>query len=62
MSRSRSNTRIPCRSNSAQAKSSPRTPNCFFDSVAAIGHLQRKHAYARANRAWPLKSVETAQL
>jgi hypothetical protein len=31
---------MPCRSNSAQARSSPRTPNRFFDSVAGIAHLR----------------------
>jgi hypothetical protein len=34
----RSSICMPCRSNSAQAKSSPRTPNCFFGSVAGMAH------------------------
>ena len=38
---------MPCRCNSAHAKSSPRIPICFFDSVAGIAHLRTEACVRR---------------
>jgi hypothetical protein len=58
----RSRTCRPCRSNSAQASSSPRTPNCCLDSAFGIARLQTAACVGRSRIVRPhQKSVETAR-
>ena len=57
----RASTARPCRSSSAQARSSPRRPTSCRDSVRTISHLRREGCGRRApdRPGWP-KPVETA--